>query len=225
MVFNSSVLTYKVLNFIKNKLFINQNLCGDRDIEWSFVAANLGQGPGNALDFGCRQTYLGLMAAQAGYKTIALDLEPVVWPYHHNNLQFIQGDILKIDLPKNHFDLIINSSTVEHVGLSGRYQIKNDIPVGDLQAMQKMLSLLKPQGKMILTIPIGQDAVFPPLHRVYGQERLPKLLQGYTILKKEFWLKNQEKKWMKVKEEKALSTPGKEDGYGLGCFVLQKVLK
>jgi hypothetical protein len=47
-------------------------------------------------------------------------------------------------------------------------------------------------------------------------------LDGYKVIKKEFWLKNKEKKWVQAGEDAALRKPPKEDQYGLGCFVLEK---
>jgi hypothetical protein len=41
---------------------------------------------------------------------------------------------------------------------------------------------------MLLTIPAGEDAVFAPLTRIYGSQRLPQLLKGYTVEKDIFWV-------------------------------------
>jgi SAM-dependent methyltransferase len=75
-------------------------------------------------------------------------------------VRFIQGDLLKLDLPTNHFDLIINCSTVEHVGLVGRYSVTENRPDGDLEAMARLRDLMKPSAIMLLTVPVGQDAIF-----------------------------------------------------------------
>ncbi|MGB9591418.1 MAG: methyltransferase domain-containing protein, partial [Candidatus Kryptoniota bacterium] len=136
------------------------NLLGDRDIEWSWVTAQMPLGPGEALDFGPGGSYLGLIAAQRGFNVTAVDIEPVQWPYIHPQLHFVQGDILRLPLPKERFDLVINCSTVEHVGLVGRYGVTEDRPNGDLEAMARLKELMKPGGIMLLTIPVGQDAVF-----------------------------------------------------------------
>ena len=214
-------LLYKIFKKIKYKIFINSELSGDRDIEWSFVAANIGSGPGRALDFGCGESYLGLIAAQAGYEVISLDLGRVVRPYFHPKLQFRQRDILNIDFPEESFALIINCSSIEHVGLAGRYGVKENRSDGDIEIMAKMRLILKPEGRMLLTIPVGKDAIFPPLHRVYGKERLSKLLENFVIEKEEYWVKNNQNKWIQVEESIALSKDSNQNLYGLGCFVLR----
>jgi len=205
------------------------NLLGDRDIEWSWVAAHIPGTKGTALDFGPGGSYLGLIAAHRGYKVTALDLEPPQWPYIHPRLGQQHGDILKTDFRKNHFDLILNCSTVEHVGLSGRYGVTSDNPDGDLTAMGRLRDLLKPSGRMILTIPVGSDGVFPPLARVYGSQRLPLLLKGYKILTEVYWTKNNENKWVQSEKRHALAAQAfagswnpLKNYYGIGCFVLQR---
>ena len=75
---------------------------------------------------------------------------------------------------------------------------------------------------MLLTIPVGRDQVFTPLHRVYGQDRLPKLLKGWEIQKNEFWVKDPQNRWILVEESVALSTEPVKHYYGLGLFVLMR---
>ena len=86
------------------------------------------------------------MAAQRGFEVTAIDLESVQWYYAHKKLHFVQGDILKSSLPTKHYDLIINCSTVEHVGLAGRYGTTYSRPDGDLEAMARLRDLMKPGG-------------------------------------------------------------------------------
>jgi len=198
------------------------NLKGDRDIEYSWIAANMPEGPGEALDFGSGPSYMGLIAVRKGFNVTAIDLEHIKWFYKHPNLKFIQGDIFKLEFPSSYFDLIINCSTIEHVGLTGRYGVTEARPDGDIEAMKILKTILKPNGIMLLTIPVGKDKVFVPLHRVYGQERLPKLLEGWKVLKKEFWIKDDHNCWICVDESVALDKEPVEHCYGLGLFVLQK---
>ena len=205
------------------------NLLGDRDIEWSWIASQMPSGPGEALDFGPGGSHLALIAAQRGFNVTAVDLEPVRWPYVHPRLRFIQGDIPKLSLPKEHFDLVINCSTIEHVGLGGRYGVTENRPDGDLEAMARLRDLMKPGGIMLLTIPMGQDAVFAPICRVYGKERLPRLLDGYAVEKEVFRVKDEENRWVPCDRETALNFEASagswdplQNVYALGCFVLRR---
>jgi 2-polyprenyl-3-methyl-5-hydroxy-6-metoxy-1,4-benzoquinol methylase len=228
---------YRFLRTMKKSLFnegkqnsnksSKLNLIGDRDIEWSWIAAQMPEGPGAALDFGPGGSSLALLAARRGFRVTAVDLMVTDYPYTHPNLSFVFGDLLELDLKENSFDLVINCSTVEHVGLAGRYGVTQLQEDGDLHAMAMLHRLLNPQGKMLLTIPVGLDAVFSPLCRVYGSKRLPLLLQNYEIEKEAYWIKQGENRWKETTREIALSFKASagswdamENIYALGCFVL-----
>jgi hypothetical protein len=104
---------------------------------------------------------------------------------------------------------------------TGRYGVTENRPDGDLEAMNRLNELMKQDGPMLLTIPVGRDTVFAPLHRVYGVERLPKLLEKYFIEKKEFWVKDEQNRWISVDEKEALDRQPLRLLYGLGCFALR----
>ena len=225
---------YRLLRPIKRCLIgshneISPNLAGERDVEWSWICSQIFSGPGEALDFGTGSSYLGLMAAQRGFNVTAIDLEPVNWLYIHPKLRFLQEDILKVSLPSEQFDLVINCSTIEHVGLAGRYGVTENRVNGDLEVMIKLRKSMKPSGVMLLTIPIGQDAVFAPLHRIYGRQRLALLLNGYIVEKEEFWVKDRQNRWIQCDREIAFNFQAQagswdplKNAYALGCFVLQR---
>ena len=196
------------------------NLKGDRDVEYSWVAAHLPHGPGVALDFGCGPSYLGLVAARKGYQVTCVDLLPVRWYYEYPNLEFLQGDVRELSLRSEHYDLIINCSSIEHVGLAGRYGEQRAQEQADIETSALLRHLLKPGKPMLLTVPVGKDQVFPPLHRVYGENRLPMLLSGWEVASKEFWVKNNSNCWVSVLEKEALNYQASEYHYGLGLFVL-----
>jgi hypothetical protein len=198
------------------------DLTGDRNVEWSWVAAHLPETPGAVLDFGSGDAFLGLMAAMKGGRVTALDLQRVQLPYEIRSLETRTGDILDMDFDEKQFDVIINCSSVEHVGLAGRYGSK-DVPDGDLIAMDRLRRLLRaPGGIMILTVPIGKDSVFHPWHRVYGTNRLHLLLRGFEFIRKEYWSKRTGRNtWIRVAEKEALAVQPSECFYALGLFVLK----
>ena len=198
------------------------NLKQDRDIEHSWVAAHLREGRGCALDFGCQGEWMGLLAARKGWETLALDQQEVADPCVHPRLKFMQGDILEVSLPTAHFDVVINCSTVEHVGLAGRYGVTTHRPDGDLEAMARLRNFMKPGGIMLLTVPVGRDHVYLPLHRIYGANRLPQLLDGWHVLKKEYWTKDSDNRWILADEKSALGLETTDYFYALGLFVLER---
>ncbi len=124
------------------------DLSGSRDIEWSYIASRLPVGSGSVFDFGCGTGNMCIHAVQKGYRVMALDLEPGPFPWTHANVEIVRGDLLKLDLPEQAFDFVLNCSTVEHVGLAGRYGVAVEESDGDLAAMQRLRRMLKPSGKM-----------------------------------------------------------------------------
>jgi len=194
------------------------NLRGDRDVEYSWIMGKLPDGPGRGLEFGSGNSYLALAAVRRGFTMTSIDLLAIDWWYRHPQLQFVQTDVFDFQAEPESLDLVINCSAVEHVGL-GRYGGAL-AQRGDLDAMQRMRTLLRPGGQMLLTIPVGRDTVVGELHRVYGAERLPKLLEGFTVADEEYWLKNKRNRWVVVARDQALQRPPSQHCYGLGCFRL-----
>jgi SAM-dependent methyltransferase len=198
------------------------DLQGDRIVEWSFCFARLADGPGTTLDFGADVAFLSLAAAQRGHVVVALDRLPSALDYEHERVEVVQADILARPLRARTFDQILNCSSIEHVGLSGRYG-SAEVPDGDLEAMAILRDLLAPHGQMILTIPVGRDLVCAPKHRIYGAERLPRLLDGFHIEEEQFWRKDTDAGvWEQTGRQMALETEGSASFYSLGLFILAR---
>jgi SAM-dependent methyltransferase len=195
-------------------------LAGDRDVEWAWALSQLREEPGDVLDFGAGHGLLSLGAAFRGHRVVAVDLEEQSFQFTHDRIEYRRGDLNKLDIGTSSFDQILNCSTIEHVGLQGRYGAADD-PNGDLRAMEKMASALRPAGTMVLTLPVGSDDVFAPYHRVYGATRLPALLAPFNILREEFRAKRASRKWEPVERGVALTTRGSAAYYAIGLLVLR----
>ena len=205
------------------------NICGERDVEWTFLSREMPQGPGDALEFGCEKGYLSLLAAQKGFHVIANDLQHQDFSWRHPEVEFWQGDFLTLPLRENTFDLAINCSSVEHVGIAGRYGIEVGEDDGDIEVMRRLASVLKPDGLLLMTAPCGRDAVMSPWCRVYGAQRLPRIFAPFDVLKEEYWIKNANNQWIFSTRAEALELNPRNHvadphgcSYALGCFVLQK---
>jgi SAM-dependent methyltransferase len=200
-----------------------RDLTGDRDIEWSYVSARVGRyaGPGrNVLDFGAGSGFLTMAAACAGADVLAVDLMPRQFPLSYPSIRFRQTDVMSLNEAEQRFDVIMNCSTIEHVGLAGRYGASERLD-GDIEAMLKLRRLLKPDGLMILTLPVGRDQVIFPLHRVYGRERLPRLLDGCRTIEETYFKKGRANDWHLCSREQALDETATERYYALGTMVLR----
>ena len=79
------------------------------------------------------------------------------------------------------FDFAISISSVEHSGL-GRYGDPLD-PDGDLKSMSILYNRLKVGAHLFLSVPVGEDKIEWNTHRVYGENRLPLLINGFEVLR------------------------------------------
>ena len=154
------------------------NLAGDRDLEWSWAVAQTPVGTKRILDVGPGNSMIPVALSFVSKEVIALDINTPEIQYGVSNIKHVLGDVMNPPEDFEKFDVIINCSTIEHVGLPGRYGSKDE-KNGDLVGMEQLSQLMHSESKMILTIPVGLDGVFLPNHRVYGKERLPQLLQDH----------------------------------------------
>ena len=77
-------------------------------------------------------------------------------------------------------DIAISYSSFEHDGL-GRYGDPLN-PDGDIEAIIKARKHLKDSGLLFLGVPQGLDCIVWNAHRIYGEKRLPLLLNGWEVL-------------------------------------------
>ncbi|HST16937.1 MAG TPA: class I SAM-dependent methyltransferase [Gaiellaceae bacterium] len=195
------------------------SLSGDRDVEWAWCLGGLRSEPGRILDLGAGSGILSLAAAFHGHEVVSVDLEPCSFQFSANEIEYVQGDFNRMTFEDRSFDQILNCSTIEHFGLGGRYGSAAD-DTADLEAMRTLSRLLRPGGDMLLTIPVGRDDVFAPRHRIYGEERLPRLLEAFAISDEIYWRKNEADRWLRVPREIAIQQLGSPTLYALGLFRL-----
>jgi len=194
------------------------DLKGEKYLDWGFICANLPPGPKRALEVGCGQSPIVPAMLAMGYDVTAIDLCAGL-SNQIAGFQFIKGDFTQMMLDAG-FDLIVACSTVEHIGLSGRYGSQEDVD-GDLKAMRKIAALLQPGGLLFLTVPMGVDGVFRPFHRVYGRQRLPRLLEGFELVKARFLVKQPWGPWRAANQDAALDYPADIRRYALAEFLLR----
>ena len=79
------------------------------------------------------------------------------------------------------FDFALSISSFEHSGL-GRYGDTID-PDGDLKTMKNVgENILKKDGLLFLSVPVGIDKCWFNVHRIYGEIRWPKLIEGFELI-------------------------------------------
>ena len=197
---------------------------------------------GTILDFGSGgEAGYSRILARHGFNVICIDITPPKMPEQLTNLKYIQGDITDLfseeEFSNSEFtgftgiwpetpvmpDFITNLSSIEHAGLVGRYGSKDDSDQ-DLKIMKLMRHLIRPDGFQLLHIPIGIDDTIGYYHRIYGEKRLPKLLEGWEVEDEAFWRKNDDNIYIQTDKETCLkekATYSIPHYYAVGCFKLR----
>jgi hypothetical protein len=214
---------YKVVRF-GEKFDGNSSLTlsGDRDLEWSWVISKAPNSTKRTLDFGPGNSTIPIALSFISEEVVCLDLNKPEINYGVKNINHVLGDITSPPAGLGKFDLIVNCSSIEHVGLPGRYG-STELTDGDLIGMENLQDLMNDSAKMLLTVPVGKDGVYLPNHRVYGVVRLPRLLSGFKIENEKYFEKTNSKRfWAETTKEIALTTNSSATFYSIGLFVLAK---
>lgn len=199
-------------------------LSGDRCIEYAFVIENIKDldRKSKVLDVGCARSPLTTIVSSLGFKEVTgIDLNKS--PVKYKDVQFLCDDICTAKLPEAFYDVIIFCSTIEHIGLAGRYG-SSEIPEGDIRALRVAKDLLKKTGKLILTIPYGIPRTIRSYHRVYNRDSvfMKYVLKEFDIIKQEYYKNNSENIWEICSENEAAKVVPAENNYALGLFVLKR---
>ncbi len=190
----------------------------ERIIEKAWVLRHLeGLDKGSKiLDVGCAESLLSMELASNGFLVTGVDVRH--FPLSHPNFHLIQGDVTTAPLEPGFFDAAILLSTIEHIGL-GWY----GDPKGENQqeaAMAQIYRLLKPGGRLLVTVPFGRPAI-TPLHRIFDPPGLRKLLEKFKIESLEFGIKVDEKTWcVPASEEEAGTKAHHPENHSPGAVAL-----
>lgn len=217
-----------LLHHLSKNVYARSTGMEDRAIERPFVFQNLPP-PGDVLDVGCTGSDLPVVLTGLGYRVTGLDARPYGIP--DPPFRFVQGDIRATGLPAGSFDIVTAVSTVEHIGLAGRYDMEDADPAGDRHAVEEFRRVLRPQGTLLLTVPYGKPAILRPWHRVYGPDELARLVEGFERRKAQFFRPDDRGIYRLVDQPTASAYAPRtqvEKGrlldysYGLACLVLTR---
>jgi ubiquinone/menaquinone biosynthesis C-methylase UbiE len=138
----------------------------------------------NVLDVGCSQGLVSILLAREGKVVTGIDIakesidfaNETLLEEHENTkefVKFIQGNFLYEKLPEKHFDTIIITEVLEHF-------------VSSKEVLNKAKSLLKDNGRIIVTVPFGIND-FPDHKRtLYLMEIYQEMFPDFKVEKVEF---------------------------------------
>lgn len=127
-----------------------------RQLEYSYVLRqclpNISKK--TVLDVGCGISPLPRTFAQAGSKVSGVDKIDEIIDYlndkrsllHHPKIHYFVADMVDLDIPENTYDYVVCISVLEHLR-----------PKDDTKAMGEMIRILKPGGKVVVTVDFTID--------------------------------------------------------------------
>lgn len=209
------------IKFIEGEWFVNERL-----VEMLFVHNQIAvDGEGRrALEFGCTKSHLALELCSLGYQVVGVDLRE--YPFNHPNLRFTRCNLLEFEDDAG-FDLITTISVLEHIGL-GAYGEGSDS--ADLaRVLGKLAELLKSDGTLIVTVPVGTPNVDSFL-RSFGVGEFEQLLAaaGLSVATSRLFVRQDFKYWYRLGPDQVPTVPNDPDNRGhtgvngVGCFVIHK---
>jgi 2-polyprenyl-3-methyl-5-hydroxy-6-metoxy-1,4-benzoquinol methylase len=154
-------------------------LVNERIVEQPFVFGALaGLAPGSRIvDVGGSESTVGLSLASLGHEVVVVDPRP--HPLAHPSLRHVAAPLEGFADDGGGFDAAVVLSAVEHFGL-GHYGAGAD-GRADLAALRRLRELVRPGGRLVLTVPFAQAASADDFQRVYDDAGLAELLEGWTV--------------------------------------------
>mgnify|MGYP006425383017 CR=1 FL=1 len=129
-----------------------------RCIEYPYAASRLGE-VGPVLDVGTVKTDPAWISWLESLKmeVHATDYDPPKKPF--TNVTFTQSDVRDLPYDDDTFAVILAVSVIEHIGLDVPQVELDNLPVtsreGDVDAVRELMRVLKPDGKLVMTLPFG----------------------------------------------------------------------
>jgi SAM-dependent methyltransferase len=135
-------------------------LLHSRCMEYPFAASQLGDAS-KILDVGSvksNQVWLSWLEGLP-LEVHVTDYDPPLVPF--TNCKFQQADVRNLPYPDDFFDVILAVSVIEHIGLENPQVLDVNLPPvnldGDVDAVRELARILKPDGRLVMTFPLGLD--------------------------------------------------------------------
>ena len=143
---------------------------------WAFEQVSAHR-PALHVDVGSYVGYLGFFAALV--RTTFVDIRPARLP--HENLSVVSASVTALPFRDSSLPSVSCLHVIEHVGL-GRYGDPLD-PNGTAFAAEELCRVLAPDGRLYVSLPVGDPAVYFDAHRVHSLDQVTKLFRPLRLLR------------------------------------------
>lgn len=148
--------------------------CAERAVEIRWVFERLKAFPrGRLLELG---DVLGPSLSQTGFEVETVDLHPRAGS-QLRGWKSLAMDVRQLNTP-DRFDCAVSISTFEHIGMGHYGDVQNSH--GDYDAMDAVQRVLRPRGRILVTLPMGRPEV-QTWQRLYSMDRISKLFSKFTV--------------------------------------------
>jgi len=162
------------------------------------------------VDIGSSVLTISVLSAQVD--TVFVDYRPLKASLP--GLTSISGNILDLPFADDSIESLSCLHVIEHIGL-GRYGDPID-PQGSIKAALELQRIVRPQGRLFLSLPIGRERVCFNAHRVHAPSSVLKLFPQMKLI--EFSYVDDTGQYSEKKSvEDAMGLE-----YGCGLFVFEK---
>lgn len=198
------------------KNIINNKYSSERSVEIPFLERCLNENPEtNILDVG------GMPTDEECYEEIteAIENNHIVLEIADLRGGNYVGNFVDMKFDKE-FDSVIFLSSLEHFPQCTEGDMvyrENE----DKKGFQKAIEVLKPGGKIFLTVPFGK-AIWQPYHQNYDMERIRFISNGIEMIKS-YTYKYIRDDWILCEPDTFGDIYYTNRAYGVGCFVFQKL--
>jgi SAM-dependent methyltransferase len=193
----------------------------ERTVEYPWVEAHLVPPPARVLDVGCGYSPLPRFLVEKGYDAYGIDINEE-WIPRVEGFKASGQDIRRTSFPDGFFDQVLLVSTLEHVGMDWYYNEWLDIDRGDFKAMGEVHRVLKYGGSVLVTVPYGDGFKAYRALRVYDDERIKALLEGFRLESSDFFVREGGKlgRWRKADRKEAIKVdcPSEDEISAITCF-------
>ncbi len=155
---------------------------------------------------------LTMSVLSAWVDTVFVDYRPL--KVSLPGLSSVAGDILRLPFTDNSLYSLSCLHVIEHIGL-GRYGDPID-PQGSIKAAYELQRIMRPGGKLFLSLPIGRERVCYNAHRVHAPDSVIRIFEKLKLVEFSYVDDAGELR------ERRMPSSASELQYGCGMFEFEK---